>query len=114
VEAERFTPRGEVSRYRFPSMIVAEVAIRGGLDLELRALQWLYGFWLSRSGFVPTTSLPSRRGSVGRSPTAWSTSKSPLNCRSAGRDVPATGEKENYTDLSALICHRFVRMSGGP
>ena len=53
VEAERFTPRGEVGRYRFPPMIVAEVAIRGGLDLELRALQWLYGSWLPRSGFVP-------------------------------------------------------------
>jgi DNA gyrase inhibitor GyrI len=34
-------------------MTVAEVAIRGGLDLELRALQWLYGSWLPRSGFVP-------------------------------------------------------------
>jgi AraC family transcriptional regulator len=53
VEAERFTPRGEVGRYRFPPMTVAEVAIRGGLDLELRALQWLYGCWLPRSGFVP-------------------------------------------------------------
>jgi AraC family transcriptional regulator len=53
VEAERFTARGEVGRYRFPPMTVAEVAIRGGLDLELRALQWLYGSWLPRSGFVP-------------------------------------------------------------
>jgi AraC family transcriptional regulator len=53
VEAERFTPRGEVGRYRFAAMTVAEVAIRGGLDLELRALQWLYGSWLPRSGFVP-------------------------------------------------------------
>jgi AraC family transcriptional regulator len=53
VEAERFSPRGEVGRYRFPPMTVAEVAIRGGLDLELRALQWLYGSWLPRSGFVP-------------------------------------------------------------
>ena len=53
LEAERFTPRGEVGRYRFPPMTVAEVAIRGGLDLELRALQWLYGSWLPRSGFVP-------------------------------------------------------------
>lgn len=48
-----FNPQGEVGRYRFPPMTVAEVAIRGGLDLELRALQWIYGFWLSRSGFVP-------------------------------------------------------------
>jgi AraC family transcriptional regulator len=53
VEAERFTPRGEVGRYRFPPMTVAEVTLRGGLDLELRALQWLYGSWLPRSGFVP-------------------------------------------------------------
>ena len=38
-------------------MTVAEVAIRGGLDLELRALQWLYGSWLPRSGFVPDDQL---------------------------------------------------------
>ena len=53
VQAERFIPRGEVGRHRFPPMTVAEVAIRGGLDLELRALQWLYGVWLPRSRFVP-------------------------------------------------------------
>jgi AraC family transcriptional regulator len=53
VEAERFTARGEVGRHRFPPMTVAEVSIAGGLDLELRALQWLYGSWLPRSGFVP-------------------------------------------------------------
>jgi AraC family transcriptional regulator len=53
VEADRFTPGGEVGRYRFPPMTVAEVPIRGGLDLELRAWQWLYGSWLPRSGFVP-------------------------------------------------------------
>jgi AraC family transcriptional regulator len=43
VEAERFTPEGEVGRYRFPPMTVAQVAIRGGIDLELRALRWLFG-----------------------------------------------------------------------
>jgi AraC family transcriptional regulator len=53
VEAERFTAKGEVGRFRFPPMVVAEVEIRGGLDLELRALQWLYGSWLPRSGYVP-------------------------------------------------------------
>jgi AraC family transcriptional regulator len=53
VEAERFTSRGEIGRYRFPAMTVAEVEIRGGIDLELRALQWLYGTWLPRSGYVP-------------------------------------------------------------
>ena len=53
VEAERFVARGEVGRFRFPPMRVAQVEIRGGVDLELRALQWLYGTWLPRSGYVP-------------------------------------------------------------
>ena len=53
VEADRFTPRGEIGRYRFPAMMVAQVEIRGGIDLELRALQWLYGSWLPRSRYVP-------------------------------------------------------------
>ena len=53
VEAERFTPKGEVGRFKFPVMVVAEVELRGGIDLELRALQWLYGTWLPRSGYVP-------------------------------------------------------------
>lgn len=53
VEATGFTPRGEVGRFRFPPMVVAEVEMRGGIDLELRALQWLYRTWLPRSGYVP-------------------------------------------------------------
>ena len=53
VETERFVARGEVGRFRFPPMRVAQVEIRGGVDLELRALQWLYGTWLPRSGYVP-------------------------------------------------------------
>src|SRR5262245_20979964 len=50
---ERFVPRGEIGRFRFPPMMVAQVEIRGGIDLELRALQWFYGTWLPRSGYVP-------------------------------------------------------------
>jgi AraC family transcriptional regulator len=53
VEAERFTPKGEIGRFRFPPMVVAQVEIRGGIDLELRALQWLFGAWLPKSGYVP-------------------------------------------------------------
>lgn len=53
VEAERFVARGEIGRFRFPPMVVAQVELRGGIDLELRALQWLYGTWLPRSGYVP-------------------------------------------------------------
>ena len=53
VEADGFTPKGEVGRFRFPAMLVAQVEIRGSIELELRALQWLYGVWLPRSGYVP-------------------------------------------------------------
>ena len=48
-----FTPGGEIGRFKFPAMVVAQVEIRGAIDLELRALQWLYGSWLPRSGYVP-------------------------------------------------------------
>lgn len=44
------TPVHEV---RFPAMAVVEVAISGGVDLELRALDWLYGTWLPSSGCLP-------------------------------------------------------------
>ena len=44
---------GEVGSITFPAMQVAEVEIRGGIDLELRALDWLFGTWLPKSGFVP-------------------------------------------------------------
>jgi AraC family transcriptional regulator len=53
VEAERFTSGGEIGRFRFPPMVVAQVEVRGGADLELRALQWLFGNWLPTSGYVP-------------------------------------------------------------
>ncbi|MCC6227815.1 MAG: helix-turn-helix domain-containing protein [Phycisphaerales bacterium] len=53
VEAERFTPSGEIGRFRFPAMTVAQIDIDGGIELELRALRWLYGSWLPRSGYVP-------------------------------------------------------------
>lgn len=54
VEAEGpFTPRGEVGRFHFPPMLVAEVAMRGDIDLEMRLLRWLYGSWLPRSRYVP-------------------------------------------------------------
>lgn len=53
VEAERFVPAGEIGRFSFPPMVVAQIEVRGTLDLELRALQWLYGTWLPRSRYVP-------------------------------------------------------------
>ena len=37
VVADAFTAKGEIGKFRFPAMSVAEVEVRGGLDLELRA-----------------------------------------------------------------------------
>lgn len=53
VEASRFHSDGEIGRFGFPPMMVAQIELRGAIDLELRALQWLYGTWLPRSGYVP-------------------------------------------------------------
>jgi AraC family transcriptional regulator len=53
VEAERFIPKGEIGRYRFPPMTVAQIEMRGGIDLEVRLFQWFYGVWLPRSRYVP-------------------------------------------------------------
>lgn len=44
---------GEIGQFRFPAMLIAEVEVRGSIDLEYRALQWLYSTWLPRSGYVP-------------------------------------------------------------
>jgi AraC family transcriptional regulator len=53
VAAEHVIAKGEIGRFRFPPMTVAQLEIRGSLDLELRALQWLYGVWLPSSGYEP-------------------------------------------------------------
>lgn len=53
IEDERFVQRGEIGQYRFPVMKFAQIEIRGGIDVELRALRWFYGWWLPRSGYVP-------------------------------------------------------------
>lgn len=42
-----------VNEVRFPPMTVAEVALSGGVELELRALDWFYRTWLPASGMVP-------------------------------------------------------------
>ncbi len=54
LEVPTLIPAGEVGRLEFPAMQVAEVEMHGGIDLELRALDWIFGTWLPASGFVPT------------------------------------------------------------
>ena len=46
-------PAGEIGRFEFPPMRVAEVVLSGGIELEARAIDWLYKTWLPRSGFIP-------------------------------------------------------------
>jgi AraC family transcriptional regulator len=44
---------GEVSINTFPPCLIAEIDIAGSIDLELRALHWLYLTWLPSSGYAP-------------------------------------------------------------
>lgn len=48
-----FDPGGEIGRFDFPAMQVVEVEVHGPLDLELRAIDWIYRTWLPTSGYMP-------------------------------------------------------------
>lgn len=51
---EGFVPPVEaVGVQDFATTSLAEIAIRGDLVLEQRALDWLFARWLPRSGYVP-------------------------------------------------------------
>lgn len=43
----------EVSEALFPPMKVAQLEIKGPVELELRALHWIYETWLPNSGYAP-------------------------------------------------------------
>jgi AraC family transcriptional regulator len=45
--------QGEVSFTEFAPMLVAEIDIKGTIEVELRALGWLYRTWLPGSGYAP-------------------------------------------------------------
>lgn len=53
LEVPDVQPEGEVGRFEFPPMLMAQVEVRGGVELELRALDWLFRSWLPSSGYVP-------------------------------------------------------------
>ena len=53
VEVDAPVVDGAIGCLTFPPMTVAELSIDGGIDLELRALDWLFGTWLPRSGLEP-------------------------------------------------------------
>jgi AraC family transcriptional regulator len=46
---------GEVGVMRFPAMTVAEVEIAGSIELEMRAIDWVFRTWLPSSGFAPAS-----------------------------------------------------------
>ncbi|MHC4959743.1 MAG: AraC family transcriptional regulator [Planctomycetota bacterium] len=50
---EAVAPDGEVGSFRFPAMTVAEVGIKGDIELEMRGIDWLFGTWLPDSGYAP-------------------------------------------------------------
>ena len=62
---ENCEPDGEVGCLQFPALHVAEVEVRGGIDLEMRALDWIWRTWLPASGYVPTDQ-PSFESWIGR------------------------------------------------
>ena len=46
-------PAGEIGRFEPSPMRVAELALSGGIEFEMRVIDWLYKTWLPRSGFAP-------------------------------------------------------------
>lgn len=44
---------GDVSMSTFSPMLVAEVDMAGSVELELRAIDWLFRTWLPTSGYAP-------------------------------------------------------------
>ena len=46
-------PEGEVSINTFAPCLIAEIDIAGSIEVELRALDWLYRTWLPSSGYAP-------------------------------------------------------------
>ena len=49
----RIAADGEVGCLDLPAMKVARIPIRGGVDLELRAIDWFFRTWLPSSSYVP-------------------------------------------------------------
>lgn len=43
----------DVGWFRFPAMKVAEIEMKGDIQMEIRLFQWLYGSWLPRSNYRP-------------------------------------------------------------
>ena len=64
-DGEGIEAAGEVGALEFPEMLVAQIEVRGAIDVEMRAIDWLFGTWLPNSGYVPTDQ-PSFEAWIGR------------------------------------------------
>lgn len=53
VEVDQVVPGGEIGRLTLDATEVAEIEIRGDIELEMRALEWLFTGWLPHSGRSP-------------------------------------------------------------
>jgi AraC family transcriptional regulator len=47
-------PVGEIGRFDFPAMHIAELSLSGSIELEQRALDWIFGTWLPTSSYEPS------------------------------------------------------------
>lgn len=65
VVVDDVTPDGAVGRFDFPAMTVARVEMRGPIDLEMRAIDWIYRTWLPNSHYVPAD-LPGFEAWIGK------------------------------------------------
>ena len=92
LEVPDLIPCGEVGRIEFPAMQVAEVEVRGTIDLEMRALDWLFGTGFRPADSCPPSSLALKRGSGAHSPTGQITSNSSFNYPSNRVDLVLTSE----------------------
>ena len=65
LEVDDLKPDGEIGRFEFPAMLVAQIEVKGQIDVEMRALDWLFRTWLPTSGYVPAD-LPCFEAWIGR------------------------------------------------
>ena len=59
------TVGGEIGRLELPAMRVAEIEVRGAIDLEQRVIDYLFGTWLPRSRWFPAP-FPAFEAWIGR------------------------------------------------
>ena len=65
LEVARTFASAEVGCIDFPPMLIAQIEVRGPIDLEVRAIDWMFRTWMPASGYVPADQ-PSFEAWIGR------------------------------------------------